>query len=144
MKNRIFCTVTYIIIIFIRRNCYLTFYIKILLKNISKIIFKKKTKRFNTRIFILLLIFVFKFPSTENTFSLSVNVCWLLMIVHHINVALSVPSLLKSTYRSRKYRKIMHVEVSTQITHPFAEAEDKTLLLFVNVKQEKYDSSQSQ
>jgi hypothetical protein len=41
----------------------------------------------------------------------------------------------------RKYRKIMHVEESTQITHPFAEAENKILLFFVNVKQEKYDSS---
>jgi hypothetical protein len=38
----------------------------------------------------------------------------------------------------------MHVEASTQITHPFAEAENKTLLLFVNVKQEKYDSSSKQ
>jgi hypothetical protein len=28
----------------------------------------------------------------------------------------------------------MHVEESTQITHPFAEAESKTLLLFVNKK----------
>jgi hypothetical protein len=37
----------------------------------------------------------------------------------------------------------MHVEATTQITHPFAEAELKTLLLFVNVKQEKYDSSSS-
>jgi hypothetical protein len=36
----------------------------------------------------------------------------------------------------------MHVEASTQITHPFAEAENKTLLLYVNVKQ-KYDLSQS-
>jgi hypothetical protein len=35
----------------------------------------------------------------------------------------------------------MHVEASTQIPHPFAEAENKTMLLFVNVKQEKYDSS---
>jgi hypothetical protein len=35
------------------------------------------------------------------------------------------------------------VEASTQITHPFAEAENKTLLLYVNVKQEKYDLSQS-
>jgi hypothetical protein len=34
----------------------------------------------------------------------------------------------------------MHVEASTQITHPFAEA----ILLFVNVKQEKYDSSSKQ
>jgi hypothetical protein len=34
----------------------------------------------------------------------------------------------------------MHVEASTQITQPFAEA----LLLFVNVKQEKYDSSSKQ
>jgi hypothetical protein len=38
----------------------------------------------------------------------------------------------------------MHVEGSTQITHPYAEAENKTLLLFVNVKQEKYDSSSKQ
>jgi hypothetical protein len=38
------------------------------------------------------------------------------------------------THRYRKYRKIMHVQSSTQITHPFAEAENKTLLLFVNVK----------
>jgi hypothetical protein len=35
----------------------------------------------------------------------------------------------------------MLVEALTQITHPFAEAENKTLLLFVNVKQKKYDSS---
>jgi primase-polymerase (primpol)-like protein len=35
----------------------------------------------------------------------------------------------------------MHVEASTQITHPFAKAENKYLLLFVIVKQEKYDSS---
>jgi hypothetical protein len=35
----------------------------------------------------------------------------------------------------------MHVEVSTQITHPFAEAENKTILLSINVKQEKTDSS---
>jgi hypothetical protein len=34
----------------------------------------------------------------------------------------------------------MHVKASTQITHPFAKAE-KTLLLFVNIKQTKYDSS---
>jgi hypothetical protein len=39
----------------------------------------------------------------------------------------------------------MHVEASTQITHPFAEAgNNKTLLLFVNVKQEKYDSTSKQ
>jgi hypothetical protein len=46
--------------------------------------------------------------------------------------------------RSRKYRRIMLVKASTQITQPFAEAENKTLLLFVNVKQEKYDSSLKQ
>jgi hypothetical protein len=39
----------------------------------------------------------------------------------------------------------MHGEASTQITHAFAEAENKTLiLLFVNVVQEKYDSSSKQ
>jgi hypothetical protein len=38
----------------------------------------------------------------------------------------------------------MLVEASTQITHPFAEAKTKTLLLFVNVKQEKSDSSSKQ
>jgi hypothetical protein len=38
-----------------------------------------------------------------------------------------------STRSSRKYQKIMHVEASTQITHPFAEAENKTILLSVNV-----------
>jgi hypothetical protein len=38
----------------------------------------------------------------------------------------------------------MHVEESTQTTHPFAEAESKTLLLFVNVKQKKFDSSSKQ
>jgi hypothetical protein len=38
----------------------------------------------------------------------------------------------------------MHVEESKQITHPFAEAERKTLLLFVNVKHKKYDSSSKQ
>jgi hypothetical protein len=79
-------------------------------------------------------------------------VCWLLMcwywpmIVHNINVALSATSRLmrkqkKLQPRSRKYLKIMHVDASTQITQPFAEAENKTLLLFVNIKQEKYDSS---
>jgi hypothetical protein len=31
-----------------------------------------------------------------------------------------------------------------RITHPFAEAENKTFLLFVNVKQEKYDSFSKQ
>jgi hypothetical protein len=45
---------------------------------------------------------------------------------------------------SRKYRKITHVEASTEITHPFARAENKTLLLIVNVIQEKYDSSSKQ
>jgi hypothetical protein len=38
----------------------------------------------------------------------------------------------------------MYVEASTQINHPFAEAENKFLLLFVNVKQEKYDLSSKQ
>jgi hypothetical protein len=38
----------------------------------------------------------------------------------------------------------MHVEASTQITHTLAEAEDKTLLLFVNAQQEKEDSSSKQ
>jgi hypothetical protein len=38
----------------------------------------------------------------------------------------------------------MHTEASTQITHPFAEAENRTLLLFVKVEQEKYDSSSKQ
>jgi hypothetical protein len=39
----------------------------------------------------------------------------------------------------------MHVlEASTQITHPFEEAEHKTLLLFVHAKQEKCDSSSKQ
>jgi hypothetical protein len=38
----------------------------------------------------------------------------------------------------------MHVEASPQITYPFAEAVNKILLLFVNVKQEKYDSSSNQ
>jgi hypothetical protein len=33
----------------------------------------------------------------------------------------------------------MHAGASTQMTHPFAEAENKTFLLFVNEKQEKYD-----
>jgi hypothetical protein len=47
-------------------------------------------------------------------------------------------------HRSRKYRKIMLVEASTQINHPFAEEENKIILLFVNVKQEKYDSSSKQ
>jgi hypothetical protein len=63
------------------------------------------------------------------------------MIVYHINVAISAPSLLIKilTHRSRKYQKIMHMEASTQISLPFAEAENKTLLLFLNVKQEKYD-----
>jgi hypothetical protein len=38
----------------------------------------------------------------------------------------------------------MHVEASTQTTHPFAEAENKTILLFVNAKQKKYDLSSNQ
>jgi hypothetical protein len=38
----------------------------------------------------------------------------------------------------------MLVEALTQITLPFAEAENKTLLLFLNVLQEKYDSSSNQ
>jgi hypothetical protein len=38
----------------------------------------------------------------------------------------------------------MHVEASTQITHPFAEAENKNPLVVVNIKQEKYDSSSKQ
>jgi hypothetical protein len=38
----------------------------------------------------------------------------------------------------------MHVEESTQTTHPFAEAESKTVLLFVDVKQKKNDSSSKQ
>jgi hypothetical protein len=41
------------------------------------------------------------------------------------------------THKSRKYRKVIHIEASTQITHPFAEAENKTLMLFLNDKQEK-------
>jgi hypothetical protein len=49
-----------------------------------------------------------------------------------------------SSVAIEQYRKKMHVEASTQITHPFVEAENKTLLLFVNVKQEKYDSSSKQ
>jgi predicted nucleic acid-binding protein len=65
--------------------------------------------------------------------------------LHHINVALSAPLFLMRelkirTHRSRKYRKIMHVKHNqTTHTHPF---EKKTLLLFVNVKQENYDSKQ--
>jgi tRNA(Leu) C34 or U34 (ribose-2'-O)-methylase TrmL len=67
----------------------------------------------------------------------------------YINVTLSAPLLFnekikKFANRSRKYWKILHVEASTQITHSFAEAENKTFLLFVNVKQEKYDSSSKQ
>jgi hypothetical protein len=38
----------------------------------------------------------------------------------------------------------MHVEASQKITHPLAKAENKTFLLFVNVKQEKYDSFSKQ
>jgi hypothetical protein len=37
----------------------------------------------------------------------------------------------------------MHVEALKKNTHPFAEAEIKTLLLFVNVKQQKNDSSKA-
>jgi hypothetical protein len=48
------------------------------------------------------------------------------------------------THKNRKYRKIIHVEASTQIIHPFAKAENKTLLLFVSLKQKKYDSSSKQ
>jgi hypothetical protein len=56
------------------------------------------------------------------------------MIVHHINVAPSENKKIRKD-RSKKYRKIM--QASTQITHPFAEVENKTLLLFVNVKQKQ-------
>jgi hypothetical protein len=38
----------------------------------------------------------------------------------------------------------MYVEASTQIIHPFAEAENEFVLLFVNVKHEKYDLSSKQ
>jgi hypothetical protein len=38
--------------------------------------------------------------------------------------------------------KIMHLETSTQITHPFAEAENKTVVC--KCKTEKYDSSSKQ
>jgi hypothetical protein len=38
----------------------------------------------------------------------------------------------------------MHVEAPKQSLHLFAEAENKILLWFVNVKQEKYDSSSEQ
>jgi hypothetical protein len=38
----------------------------------------------------------------------------------------------------------MHVEASTKTTNPFAEAENQTLFLFVNVKQVKNDSSSKQ
>jgi hypothetical protein len=38
----------------------------------------------------------------------------------------------------------MHGEAPTQITHLFAKAENKTVLLFVNIKQEKYDSPSKQ
>jgi hypothetical protein len=38
----------------------------------------------------------------------------------------------------------MQIDASTQITHPFADAENKTLLLLLNVKQEKYDSFSKQ
>jgi hypothetical protein len=37
-----------------------------------------------------------------------------------------------------------NARASTQITHPFAEAENTTFLLFVNEKHEKYDSSSKQ
>jgi hypothetical protein len=46
-------------------------------------------------------------------------------------------------HRSRKYRIIMHIEASTQTAHPFAEAENKTFLLFVNVKLKKLFHFQS-
>jgi hypothetical protein len=61
-----------------------------------------------------------------------------------LKMKMNTPSLLRkfasfllssiNTHRSRK-PKIMHEEASTQIIHPFAEAENKTLFLFVNVKQ---------
>jgi hypothetical protein len=56
---------------------------------------------------------------------------------------ITINKYLLRTHRSRKYRKIMHVEdeESTVITHPFAETESKALLLFVKVKQKKDDSS---
>jgi hypothetical protein len=39
--------------------------------------------------------------------------------------------------------KIMHLETSTQFAHPFAEAENKTHLLFVNVKLKNMSHLQS-
>jgi hypothetical protein len=47
------------------------------------------------------------------------------------------------THRSRKYRKRMHVEASTQITHSIAEEENITLIV-CKCKTEKYDSSSNQ
>jgi hypothetical protein len=38
----------------------------------------------------------------------------------------------------------MQVEASKEITHPFAETENKTFLLLVNLKQEQYDSASKQ
>jgi hypothetical protein len=53
----------------------------------------------------------------------------------------------KSGERARQFKRgiffpanhAMECSDVIQITHPFAEAEKKTLLFFVNVKQEKYD-----
>jgi hypothetical protein len=42
-----------------------------------------------------------------------------------------------STHRNRKYQKIMHVEASTQITHPFAEAEKKNSFVICKCSTEK-------
>jgi hypothetical protein len=56
----------------------------------------------------------------------------------------SIEKIIKIHTKKQKIPKITHVEASTQITQPFAEAENQTLLLFVNVKQEKYDSSSKQ
>jgi hypothetical protein len=67
------------------------------------------------------------------------------MIVHHINVALFAPSLLMRKNSHTQKQKIQKNNARTSInTNYFAEAENGTLLLFVNVTQEEYDSSSKQ
>jgi hypothetical protein len=88
-------------------------------------------------------------------------VCWLLMcwywpmIVHHTNAPWLWTKLLicwnnkiHQFYRLEIWRSSSKTSWATpyllQIFDPFAEAENKTILLFENAKQEKYDSPSKQ
>jgi hypothetical protein len=78
--------------------------------------------------------------SSSKKIMLAVSVADVLVLADYCILYKCAPSLLTikkiRTHRSKKYRKIKHVRGPTQITHPVAEAEHKTLLLFVNIKQE--------